>query len=79
MEVAPRLSHSHGRGYGNGCVRRCKNPFLEFELGRVNRARFRNQFLAKRILELALDPSTTIEREHVGAVNTIDIEKAEGR
>ncbi|KAF9964368.1 DNA excision repair protein ERCC-8 [Mortierella alpina] len=77
MEVAPRPSRSHGSS--NGHVRRCRNPFLEFELGLVNRARFRNQFLAKRILDLALDPSTTIQREHVGAVNTIDIEEAEGR
>ncbi|KAF9359565.1 DNA excision repair protein ERCC-8 [Mortierella sp. NVP85] len=29
--------------------------------------------------DITLDPSTTIQREHAGAVNTIDIEEAEGR
>ncbi|KAG0303786.1 DNA excision repair protein ERCC-8 [Dissophora globulifera] len=55
------------------------NAFLQLELGLISPAAFQKRLSAKRILDVALDSSTTIEREHVGAVNTIDIEEAEGR
>lgn len=60
-------------------LRRCKNAFLQLELGLIAPAVFQKTFLAKRMANITLDPSTTIRREHVGAVNTIDIEEAEGR
>ncbi|KAG0006408.1 DNA excision repair protein ERCC-8, partial [Modicella reniformis] len=60
-------------------VRRCKNAFLQLELGLTPLAVFQKKFLAKRMVDIAIDPSTTIQREHVGAVNTIDIEESEGR
>ncbi|KAI8603107.1 DNA excision repair protein ERCC-8 [Dissophora ornata] len=62
-----------------GSVTRCKNVFLQLELGLLTPTAFKQRLLDKQILDIALDPSTTIEREHVGAVNTIDIEEAEGR
>lgn len=60
-------------------LRRCKNTFLQLELGLVAPGVFQKTFLAKRMASIALDPTTTIQRGHVGAVNTIDIEEAEGR
>ncbi|KAI1314660.1 DNA excision repair protein ERCC-8 [Mortierella claussenii] len=48
-------------------------------MGLVRPDVFQKRFLAKRIVDITLDPTTTIQREHVGAVNSIDIEEAEGR
>ncbi|KAG0370218.1 DNA excision repair protein ckn1 [Gamsiella multidivaricata] len=62
-----------------GNITRCKNAFLQLELGLVRPTVFQKRLLAKRIIDIELDPSTSIEREHAGAVNTIDIEEAEGR
>ncbi|KAG0005667.1 DNA excision repair protein ERCC-8 [Entomortierella chlamydospora] len=63
----------------NGNLTRCKSAFQQLELGLVRPADFQKRFIARQITDIALDPFTTIQREHVGAVNTIDIEEAEGR
>jgi DNA excision repair protein ERCC-8 len=60
-------------------LRRCKDAFLQLELGLVSPAVFQKRLLARRMADITLDPSTTIQREHAGSVNTIDIEEAEGR
>ncbi|KAF9898666.1 DNA excision repair protein ERCC-8 [Lobosporangium transversale] len=56
-----------------------KNSFFQLELGLVRPDVFQKRFLNKRITDIVLDPSTSIERAHTGAVNTIDIEEAEAR
>ncbi|KAG0045781.1 DNA excision repair protein ERCC-8 [Gryganskiella cystojenkinii] len=56
-----------------------KNRLVRQELGVGRPASFQKRFLSKRLLSIVLDPTTSVEREHVGAVNTIDIEEAEGR
>ncbi|KAG0220477.1 DNA excision repair protein ERCC-8 [Mortierella sp. GBA43] len=71
------MNITHGSAASS--VRRCKNTFLQLELGLIPPAVFQRNFLARRMADIALDPSTTIQREHVGAVNSIDIEEAEGR
>ncbi|KAG0349105.1 DNA excision repair protein ERCC-8 [Podila humilis] len=61
--------------------RRCgfRNLFVERELGLVTVNKFQSEIIDKRIQSIALDSVTSIQREHTGAVNTIDIEEAEGR
>ena len=57
----------------------CKNPFYLQELGLAQPGSFQKRFLSSRLLSIVLDPTTSVSREHAGAVNTIDIEEAEGR
>ncbi|KAG0381010.1 DNA excision repair protein ERCC-8 [Mortierella sp. AD032] len=59
--------------------RRCTSLLYQAELGLVRPSILQSHYLSKRLLDLTLDPSTTVQREHVSAVNTIDIEDAEGR
>ncbi|KAF9111345.1 DNA excision repair protein ERCC-8 [Mortierella sp. AM989] len=63
----------------NGNLTRCKSAFQQLELGLVRPADFLKRCLSRHITDIALDPYTTIHREHSGHVNTIDIEEAEGR
>ncbi|KAF9577975.1 hypothetical protein BGW38_006492, partial [Lunasporangiospora selenospora] len=56
-----------------------KNAFLEIELGISRPAVLRSKILANRVLSMSLEPTINIQREHVAAVNTLDIEEAEGR
>ncbi|KAF9323433.1 DNA excision repair protein ERCC-8 [Podila minutissima] len=56
-----------------------RNLFVERELGLVKANTFQAQIINRRIQNITLDPAVSIQREHVGAVNTIDIEEAEGR
>ncbi|KAF9204398.1 DNA excision repair protein ERCC-8 [Haplosporangium sp. Z 27] len=58
---------------------RCKSIFMQMELGLIRPAEVQKRFFAQQITDITLDPLTTIQREHSGAVNTIDIEEAEGR
>ncbi|KAF8917730.1 hypothetical protein BGZ52_013200, partial [Haplosporangium bisporale] len=58
---------------------RRQNLFVERELGLVKANTFQAQIINRRIQNITLDPAVSIQREHVGAVNTIDIEEAEGR
>lgn len=58
---------------------RRRNLFIERELGLVKANTFQAQIINRRIQNITLDPAVSIQREHVGAVNTIDIEEAEGR
>ncbi|KAG0317934.1 DNA excision repair protein ERCC-8 [Podila horticola] len=58
---------------------RRRNLFVERELGLVKANMFQAQITNRRIQNITLDPAVSIQREHVGAVNTIDIEEAEGR
>lgn len=58
---------------------KCTRLLYQVELGLVRPSALQSHYLSKRLLDLTLDPSTTIQREHVSAVNTIDIEEAEGR
>jgi len=64
---------------GNQRHLRRRNLFVERELGLVKANTFQAQFINRRIQNITLDPAVSIQREHVGAVNTIDIEEAEGR
>ncbi|KAF9100252.1 DNA excision repair protein ERCC-8 [Mortierella sp. AD031] len=68
-----------GNGHSRTHVRRCKSLLFQVELGLVRPSVLQNHYLSKRLLNLTLDPATTIQRAHVSAVNTIDIEEAEGR
>ncbi|KAF9175046.1 DNA excision repair protein ERCC-8 [Mortierella sp. AD010] len=68
-----------GLNHRNGNLTRCKSVFQQLELGLVRPADFQRRFIARQIADITLDPFTTIRRAHVGAVNTIDIEEAEGR
>ncbi|GJJ70795.1 DNA excision repair protein ERCC-8 [Entomortierella parvispora] len=57
----------------------CRNPFYLQELGLAQPGSFQKRFLSSRLLSIVLDPTTSVSREHAGAVNTVDIEEAEGR
>ncbi|KAF9409296.1 DNA excision repair protein ERCC-8 [Podila epigama] len=52
---------------------------IERRLGLTSPQNLKAKIIDKRVHDISLDPAVSIQREHVGAVNSVEIEEAEGR